>query len=154
MNLKKTILLWSSFFITVTSVFGLIAVPSYVYWFGNNESSWIYGIAFALIFGLIHSFYKIKTLNYTKVELDLSFIGNFKDQKNKLEKELRRIGYRPQGEGDLFLAGFRADYYLAPEITAEYKENRVILKGPAFYLKKIKKRINKAAKKSKKRINR
>ena len=154
MNLRKTILLWSSFFVTVTTVFGLIAVPSYIYWFGNQRGSWIYGIVSALLFGLIYSFYKIKTLNYVEIEVDLGFIENDRERKNRLEKELVRIGYRPQDDGELFLAGFRADYYLSPDIHAEYKNDKVILKGPAFYVKKIGKRFVKLKKKAEKLKNR
>ena len=150
MKTKKTLLLWLTFFLTTTITFGLILIPSYLYWMKNPSFSkaFLAGTIGSLIFGLVYSVYKVKTLYY--MEIELAFPNDPEAFNEHLENELIRLGYRHGDRDHLFVAGFRSDYYMAPDIIVEFDNDSKVakVKGPCFYLKKLKRRHNRWLKKN------
>ncbi|MDA3863255.1 MAG: hypothetical protein PF689_05230 [Deltaproteobacteria bacterium] len=150
MKTKKTLLLWFTFFLTTTITFGLILIPSYLYWMKNPSFSraFLAGTIGSVLFGLVYSVYKVKTLYYIKIELP--FTIETEAFKEHLENELIRLGYRHGDQNHLFVAGFRSDYYMAPDIIVELDSDSKAakVKGPCFYLKKLKRRHNRWLKKN------
>ncbi len=70
-----------------------------------------------------------------------------------LEKELTRLGYRVSPENQIFRAGFRADYYLAPDILVTWSGTCCAIEGPAFYLKKLERRHRRAIRRLDRKIS-
>jgi hypothetical protein len=141
MGMRKNLIHWIAFFITTAIIFGFIAIPSYLYWSNGAHfnKAILYGGAGSIIFGLIYATYKYKTLYSINIELDFSEYGVNSDE--WIEKELVRLGYISDDDEKTFVAGFRADYYMAPDIFIENKSEVKSVSGPAFYLKKLKRRF-------------
>jgi uncharacterized membrane protein (DUF485 family) len=141
MKRQNNLLLWILFFITTTITFGLITVPSYFYWSTSKDliSNLATGVIGSIAFGAIYATYKLRTLYELKVVLSFDNMEELMDL--RIEKELIRLGYRPQG-GGIYIAGFRSDYYMSPDIIAKADGNEVAFTGPKFYIKKLQKRHN------------
>ncbi|MBU1238160.1 hypothetical protein KKF84_14465 [Myxococcota bacterium] len=139
MKKHNSSILFLSFFLTTAITFALITIPSYFYWSRGQsvQTAFIVGGAGAVLFGIIYATFKMKTLNGHELELDFSALGV--DGEQRICKELRRLGYREQ-DGTIYIAGFRADYYMAPDIHLKWQGETLVLSGPKFYLTKLFKR--------------
>ena len=137
MNRSRRFVLWFSFFLTATLLFFPIAFLSTLYWLENLPTSHLLagtGIA-SILFSAVVATHKHRALSWRRIHLDFTdFPGS---PVLRLEKELTRLGYRISQDGSGFSAGFRADYYLAPDIQVTWDGCACDLEGPSFYLQKL-----------------
>jgi len=152
MNRSRRWFLWISFFLTANVLFFPVAFLSTLYWLKTvTISHLLLGSAAASIaFSLVVASQKYRALKWMRVQLDFSRFG--RPEPRMLEKELTRLGYRVFGESCVFRAGFRTDYYLAPDIHVTWKESLCEIVGPAFYLKKLEKRHRRAIRRMDRKI--
>jgi len=146
MNRSRRCILWISFFLTAFLLFLPVAFFSAWYWLQNARLQDLLGgtLAMAIVFSGVVATVKYRELRWLAADLDFSAFDGFGPR--VLERELLRLGYRVERENECYTAGFRADYYLAPDILVQWKGDACRIEGPAFYVKKIVKRHLRAQK--------
>ncbi|MBU1070183.1 hypothetical protein KJ975_11515 [Myxococcota bacterium] len=144
MNRSRRWCLWISFFLTANVLFFPVAFLSTLYWMNAVPVTHVLlGSAVAsIVFSAVVATHKYRALTWIQARLDFSRFD--RPAHRMLEKELTRLGYRVSGDETVFIAGFRADYYLAPEICASWDGAVCNIEGPAFYVKKLEKRNRRA----------
>lgn len=96
----------------------------------------------SVVFSALVALVKYRELKWWSIQLDFSAFDGFGPR--VLERELLRLGYRVHTENKRYTAGFRADYYLAPDIFVHWQGDLCHIEGPAFYVKKIARRHRRA----------
>ncbi|MBN2725038.1 MAG: hypothetical protein JXR95_13290 [Deltaproteobacteria bacterium] len=137
---------------TTLIVFGMISIPSFMYWYQKSQYSKVIpmGVGLTLLFAVFYASYKFRTLY--NVEEIFDFADLTTGVSTWVEKQLVRLGFRPDAEGRVFSAGFRADYYMAPDIKVSYlSDNQVKISGPCFYIRKLRRRFRRLHKIEKKK---
>ncbi len=137
---------------TSNALFFPVGFLSALYWMNTTPVSHLLmgSVAVSLGFSALFATSKYRKLRFVQLSLDFS---NFeKPTVLWLERELNRIGYRIGSGNRIFSAGFRADYYLAPDITVTWENDLCTLTGPAFYARKIAKRHKRAEKRNLRKI--
>jgi hypothetical protein len=144
MNRSRRWFLWISFFFTANVLFFPVAFLSSLYWMKTVPVSQVLlgSAAASIAFSAVVATHKYRALKWRQIRLDFSRFD--RPGPRLLEKEMTRLGYRVGGDASFFRAGFRADYYLAPEIHAVWEGNLCELEGPAFYLRILEKRHRRA----------
>ncbi|PKN46048.1 MAG: hypothetical protein CVU59_07220 [Deltaproteobacteria bacterium HGW-Deltaproteobacteria-17] len=144
MNRSRRWCLWISFFLTANVLFFPVAFLSTLYWMNTVPVAHVLlgSVAASIAFSAIIATHKYRALTWIQARLDFSRFD--RPAPRILEKELTRLGYRVSGDETVFIAGFRADYYLAPEIRASWEGAICDLEGPAFYVRKLEKRNRRA----------
>ncbi len=152
MNRSRRWFLWSSFFLTANVLFFPVAFLSTQYWMKTVPVTQVLlGAALASVaFSAVVASHKYRALRPKRARLE--FIRFDRPAQRLLEKELTRLGYRVSGTEGVFIAGFRADYYLAPEIRVTWDDTACELEGPAFYVVKLEKRHRRALKRLDRKI--
>lgn len=142
MKTRRPVLVWLNFFLTTSVVFATIAIPSFMYWNRKSQYDKVipFGILITVLFSVIYATYKFKTLYDVEETLDFS---NFSVNPTFwVERELVRLGFIPDPQGRIFSAGFRADYYMAPDFQVmQIDKNKVKIIGPCFYVRKLRRRF-------------
>lgn len=143
MKRSRRCILWLSFFFTAFFLFFLVAFFSAWYWLPHVALVRIVSgtLAAAAVFSAVVATVKYRDLKWVSVELDFSAFEGLGPR--LLERELLRLGYRVH-DAKRFIAGFRADYYLAPDICTAWEGAICRVEGPAFYVKKLARRHRKA----------
>ncbi len=144
MNRSRRCFLWFSFFLTAFFLFFPVAFFSSWYWLQNVQIPRLLvgTLAASAVFSVLLATVKYRDLKWISLQLDFSAFDGLGPR--VLERELLRLGYRVHTENERFVAGFRADYYLAPDIRIRWEKDSCTLEGPAFYLKKLARRHRRA----------
>ena len=144
MNRPRRWFLWISFFLTANVLFFPVAFLSSQYWMKTVPVTQVFlGAAIASVaFSAVVASHKYRALRWKRAHLDFARFD--RPGPRLLEKELTRLGYRVSGSEGVFIPGFRADYYLAPEIRVTWDGSACELEGPAFYVVKLEKRHRRA----------
>jgi hypothetical protein len=152
MNRSRRWFLWISFFLTANVLFFPVAFLSSLYWMKTVPVPHVLlgSVVASIAFSAVVASHKFRALAWFTARLDFSRLD--RPGPRLLEKELTRLGYRVGGNNSVFRAGFRADYYLAPEIRVTWNDALCELEGPAFYVKKLERRHRRALKRLDRKI--